>query len=119
MGNKMIYIFAGIYVTGLSLFMLWHRAWFSPDQFFVAAIIAVIFLGRFKLFLADWVPFLLLFFSYEYLRGLADIVNKSVHITPMISADKVIFGFIPTIKLQQLLYHPGVVRWYDVAASIL
>ncbi|MDP2671523.1 MAG: phosphatase PAP2 family protein [bacterium] len=117
--NKFLYLICIIYLVALSLFMLWHRMWFSPDQFLIAAVVAALILGKFGQFVKDWVPFVLLFLGYEALRGLAPILNKNVHITEMIQADKFIFGFLPTIRLQELLFYPGQPQWYDFVAIIL
>lgn len=63
--NKLIYILPIVYILAVSIYMLWHRAWFSPDQFFAFAILATLFIGRTKQFLRDWVPVLLLaFFTF-------------------------------------------------------
>lgn len=93
--------------------MILHRIWFSPDQFFVFALIGVMILGRAKAFIMDWGPFLFLFIGYEFLRGLVPAVSKNVHIFPMINLDKFFFGFIPTVKAQTLLYTPANLHWYD------
>jgi membrane-associated phospholipid phosphatase len=37
----------------------------------------------------------------------------------MINIDKFIFGFVPTVKLQSLLYNPNHLMWYDYVAVIL
>jgi len=118
--KKAMLIFPILYLVGVSIYMIWHRAWFSPDQFFIVAIIAVILIGgRTKQFLWDWIPVLLLLFGYEYLRGLAPLLTKNPNIWPMIQADQFLFGFLPTIKLQELLYSPTNTRWYDYIAVIL
>lgn len=116
--NLLIYSICIIYVVGISIFMLAHRMWLSPDQFFLVAIVAAIAIGGLWRFLRDWTPFILLFLSYEYMRGLAPLLNKSVHITEMINADKYLFGFVPTIKLQAALFHPGNPQWYDFVSII-
>jgi hypothetical protein len=109
-----------LYVIGVSVYMIWHRAWFSPDQFFSIALISVILIGgRTKQFLWDWIPVLLLLFGYEYLRGLTPLLAKSPNIWPMIQADRFMFGYLPTIKLQELLYSSAYLRWYDYMAVIL
>lgn len=111
--NKLIYILVGTYILGVSVFMLWHRAWVSIDQFFAIAIIIALVLGRVKAFFMDWVPVVVLYCSYEYLRGVAPLLNSYVNIWPMINIDRFLFGTIPTVTLQQSLYHPGILRWYD------
>ncbi len=118
--KKAMLVLPVLYILGVSIYMIWHRAWFSPDQFFSVALIAVILIGgRTKQFLWDWIPVLLLLFGYEYLRGLAPLLTKNPNIWPMIRADQFMFGFIPSIKLQELLYSPVTPRWYDYMAVIL
>jgi hypothetical protein len=108
-----------VYVLAVSCFMIWHRAWLSPDQFFGFAIFGALFIGRIKLFLQDWIPVLLLLFGYEYLRGIIPILAKTPHIYPMINADLMIFGYLPTIKLQSLLFTDYLFHWYDYLAVTL
>jgi hypothetical protein len=111
--DKTIAIISVIYIVGVSIYMLAHRYWFSPDQFFVFALIGALFLGRTHQFIRDWGPFLFLFFGYEFMRGLVPLVSKNVNILPMIHADKMMFGFVPTIWLQTHLYTPSHLHWYD------
>jgi hypothetical protein len=99
--------------------MLWHRAWLSPDQFFAFAILATLFIGRTKQFLQDWIPVLLLLFGYEYLRGIVPYLTKYVNIWPMIRADMLLFGYLPTIKLQAVLFDGVTLHWYDYVAVTL
>lgn len=117
--DKVIITIPVLYVIGVSVYMIWHRAWLSPDQFFAFALIAVIFLGRTRQFLWDWVPVLLLLFGYEYLRGLAPQLSGRPNIWPMISADRYLFGFLPTIKLQDVLFNSNKLHWYDYVSVIL
>lgn len=117
--NRLIYLICFSYLLVISAFMVWHRLWFSPDQFFLAAILVAIFIGGLGRFLKDWAPFILLFLSYEYLRGLAPFLNDNVHITEMIRADQLLFGYIPTVELQRLFYRSATPQWYDFAASFL
>jgi hypothetical protein len=67
-------------------------------------------------FLRDWLPIALLLVVYNISRGYADDLFDP-HITAMIDVDKALFGgHVPTVWLQQHLYHPQV-HWWDVAAS--
>lgn len=118
-GHRLIYTIALIYITIVSVFMISHRAWLSPDQFFAFAILAVILIGRTKQFLWDWVPVLLLLFGYEYLRGLIPQLSGEAHIWPMINADYFLFGFLPTLKLQSLFFNSSFLQWYDYLAVTL
>jgi PAP2 superfamily len=117
--NKLIYIIPIVYILAVSAYMIWHRAWLSPDQFFAFAILATIFIGRTKQFLRDWIPVLLLLFGYEYLRGIVPYLTKYVNIWPMIRADELLFGFLPTIKLQEILFNGVTIHWYDYVAVTL
>lgn len=117
--NKLIYILPIVYVIAVSVYMIWHRAWFAPDQFFAFAIIGTLLIGRIKQFLHDWIPMLLFLFGYEYLRGIVPALTKSAHIFPMIRADKLLFGSLPTITLQSNLFHAYSIHWYDYVAVTL
>ncbi|MDQ6710616.1 MAG: phosphatase PAP2 family protein [Candidatus Dormibacteraeota bacterium] len=107
----------GSYLGAVTLFMVFvlHLS-VSPERFLILMLIAALVLGRGKLFLADWIPFLVLFLSYEYLRGLSGKVGMPVHdvtdLERLVSA-----GQVPTLLLQHALYHPGQVRWYDIAST--
>ncbi len=86
--------------------------------------------------LVDWGPFLLVVIAYDYSRGWADDLGMGVHFTPMIDADKFLFGQLPTEWLQSHLYHtvtaPGLsngvpviravprgpLRWYEVVFDV-
>ncbi|MGI8664396.1 MAG: phosphatase PAP2 family protein [Acidimicrobiales bacterium] len=82
----------------------------------------------------DWLPFALVLIGYDYSRGWADSVGSSVHYTPQIDADKLLFwGHIPTEWLQEHLFTNrlvpntvgglavrarGPVRWYEVVFDL-
>lgn len=99
--------------------MIWHRAWFSPDQFFVAGLLIMLLLGKFGRFLRDWSAPVVLYLSYEFVRGLIPQLGLKPHVYPMINFDNWVFGFIPTIKLQDLLFSVNGIRWYDYVAVLL
>lgn len=118
-GYKAIKIVTFTYIFLVCVYMISHRIWFSPDQFFIFGLLGTIFIGKAALFLKDWTPFLLLYLSYEFLRGLVPYVTSHVHIFPMINFDQFVFGFIPTVKLQNLLYSSLHLHWYDYVAVTL
>lgn len=66
----------------------------------------------------DWLPFFAVLFAYDMLRGWVG--NNPLfepHVLPQIDFDEFLFnGSIPPVELQQALYEPGVLHWYDVAA---
>jgi hypothetical protein len=117
--EKIITILPIIYLVSICVYMLAHRMWFSPDQFFLFALVGTFFIGRSRLFILDWGPFLSLFFGYEFLHGLVPLVTNRVNIWPMIMADKWFFGFIPASQLQTWFYTPANLHWYDYLFVIL
>ena len=113
----------GGYLAVVTLFMVFvlHIS-VSPERFLLLMLIAALVLGRARLFLADWIPFLVLFLSYEYLRGLGGKLGMPIH--DVTSLERLIsFGQVPTLLLQQAFYQPGHfhqshVSWYDIAATM-
>jgi len=88
----------------------------TPDVMAVAFGLGAVILGRGRLFLRDWLPFVVLFLAYELMRGLADNVGLPVHITDMVTAERLAsFGHIPSQVLQDAL-HPA--SGVDVIAEI-
>lgn len=102
-----------LYLLAICIYMISHRSWFSPDQFFAFALFGSFIVGRARMFFFDWIPFVLFFVGYELLRGIVPYIIGNVHIFPMIKIDEFIFGSIPTIKLQSIFYNPSKLTWYD------
>lgn len=117
--NKLVIWGSVVYIVAICGYMILHRIWFSPDQFFIFALFGSLIIGRASLFLIDWGPFLSLFLGYEFLRGLVPFVSSRVHFLPMIHVDERIFGFIPTVQFQSWLYTPAHLHWYDYLAVTL
>jgi hypothetical protein len=117
--DRLMFRLAIAYGAAVSVYVIWHRTFLSPDQFLVIGMLAALMLGRAKAFLRDWIPLILLLFGYEYIRGLVETINQSVHILPMIQFDRLVFGTVPTVELQTRFYTPGQPQWYDYAAVVL
>lgn len=66
--HKITFFLPIAYFVIVSTFLIWHGTWFSPDQFFVAAILLTLTLGRLKEFIMDWSVPVVLLLSYDYLR---------------------------------------------------
>jgi hypothetical protein len=88
--------------------------------------------------LHDWAPLLAVLFAYDFLRGQANELGGRLadlpaldngkegaagidhaHVLPQLRADEWLFGWflggdVPTVWLQDRLYVPGDVQWYDV-----
>ncbi len=67
----------------------------------------------------DWLPLVAVLAAYDLTRGAADSLGIGVHYRPMIEFDRSLFGEVPTVWLQRHLYEPGVVRWWDVAFTLV
>lgn len=90
-----------------------RRNFWTPDTLFIVLFVLAIVFGKARPFLVRFVPFIGLLLVYDSFRGIADDLNKSVHFTEMIWADRALFGgILPTAWLQQLWWH-GQVMWYD------
>ncbi len=85
----------------------------TPDKFLIVGLLLALFLAKPGTFLMDWSPFVALFLAYEYLRGLVPALGWKVHVLPLIRADEVLFGAIPTLTLQSILYSEAGPRFYD------
>jgi membrane-associated phospholipid phosphatase len=108
---------AGAYLGAVTLFMVFvlHLS-VSPERLLLLMLIAALVLGRARLFLADWIPFLVLFLSYEYLRGLGSKTGLGHY--DVTGLEQALFGGnVPSVVLQHAFYHAGSVRWYDIAAT--
>jgi len=67
----------------------------------------------------DWLPFVAVLFAYDYSRGLAQEVGMPLQVTPQLHLEKLLFfGRVPSVWLQQHLYHVGEIRWWDVVVSV-
>jgi membrane-associated phospholipid phosphatase len=59
-------------------------------------------------------------FAYDYSRGIADELNRPVHVDGPRDIDRVLFfGADPTVWMQRQFYEADAVRWYDVAGSLV
>jgi hypothetical protein len=115
--NDRILLWAvGAYIAVLSALMLARGVSITPDVLLVAFGLAAVILGRGRLFLRDWIPFIGLFFAYELMRGYADDLGLAVHVTDILAIEKTLFfGHLPTQVLQDLL-HPA--TGTDILATV-
>jgi hypothetical protein len=67
--------------------------------------------------LVEWLPFALVLWAYDLLRGRADGLLFDAYVRPQLEADRLLFGEVPSVWLQERLWHgAGDVRWYDYAS---
>ncbi|MCA1693740.1 MAG: phosphatase PAP2 family protein, partial [Actinobacteria bacterium] len=75
-------------------------------------------------FARDWAPLIVVLVAYNFSRGAADNLGFPLHVSEPITADEWLTGWftggeIPTVWLQQHLYTPGHVHWYDIAGAFV
>ena len=105
-----------IYLAVIFDVMLWRGISIEPEWVILALLVIAIAMGRGLTFLADWGPFLLLFFAYEAMRGFASKTGFAPH--DLSGIERAVFGgTLPTLTLQHDFYHPGVVGVQDVVAT--
>lgn len=122
-GLLAVLLFVGYMAIAVGLYV-WRGAYFTPDRWAILLFVAAIALGQWKAFLRDWIPVVLIIFGYEFMRGIAyqfiQDRHRTVHLTELISADRTMFfGHLPTLWLQNKLYVPGTIHWYDVLAMVM
>jgi membrane-associated phospholipid phosphatase len=62
----------------------------------------------------DWLPFIAVIVAYDLLRGLSDGVVSTPHYAQQVDAERFLFfGHLPTLWLQQRLWHPPAFHIYD------
>ena len=66
--------------------------------------------------LLDWLPFTAVLIAYDYSRGVADALGMPLHVSDVAAVDRLAFGQVPTVWLQNRYFDPGSPHWYDAAA---
>ena len=95
--------------------MLWRGISIEPEWVVLALLVIAIAMGRGRTFIADWGPFLLLFFAYEAMRGFAAKTGFPPH--DLSGLEQVVFaGTMPTLVLQHAIYRIESVSPPDVVA---
>jgi PAP2 superfamily protein len=117
--DRILLIAVGGYIALLSALMLARGVSITPDVLLVALGLAAVLLGRGRLFLRDWIPFIGLFFAYELMRGYADNFGASIHVTDVLDLERWLFlGHLPTQVLQEWLHPASGVDLVAVVATI-
>jgi membrane-associated phospholipid phosphatase len=108
-----------LYVIAVTAFLVWRGISVSPDYLALIFLLGALMLGRFKAFIVDWLPFVVLFLVYELLRGFAGASGVPVHYVEPIAIDRWLgLGQIPTLWLQHALHHPGPPSALDIIATL-
>jgi membrane-associated phospholipid phosphatase len=93
--------------------MLWRGIEIEPQWVALALLVVAAAMGRGRQFIFDFVPFLLLFFAYEVMRGFASKTGFAPH--DLSGLERLLFaGNLPTVVLQRAFYDPHQIRLLDV-----
>lgn len=102
----------------MTFFMIWEGISITPDRYVLFLFFGILLIHRSRKFILDWLPFIFLLISYDFLRGFADNLDPYVHYQEMIFIDKWLFGQIPTIILQDSFFQVGKINWYDYLSTM-
>ncbi len=103
----------------MTAFMIWQGIGIAPDRYAFVLLLGSLLVKRTRAFILDWIPFLFILLAYDFLRGFTAATEARSHIFEMIDFDKWLFGgSLPTLWLQEHLYIPGQIHWYDFLATI-
>jgi hypothetical protein len=106
--------FRHLYTACVIAFLIFFKAFWSPDILFLVFLTIFAVYGHGKDYIRKFTPFVALLISYDALRGLVPFISSRVHFTEMINFDKWLFhGNIPTLVLQHAWYNGHNLRWYD------
>ncbi len=113
-----IFIFT-LYILGMTFLMIWQGIGIAPDRYAFVLLLGSLLIKRTRRFLLDWLPFILILISYDFLRGLADNINPRIHYFPQMHFDELLFGQLPTVSLQKLFFQANFLHWYDFLFTYL
>lgn len=103
----------GVFGTLVCITVFVHSPSFpTPDKLIVFLVFAFMAFGQTIEGLKRFTPFIVLMLVYESFRGLADHLNSHVDYLFAPHLDKLIFGNLPTVYLQNWLWD-GHTSWYD------
>ncbi len=109
-----------LYALLLGAWFIYSHTWPAPDMIAICLLAFAFLAARGLSFLRDWSPFVLLLLGYIALTGVAGGLAAHAHIAFPINLDRWLFrGALPTTFLQQQLWDPDRVHWYDYLATSL
>jgi membrane-associated phospholipid phosphatase len=108
-----------VYVVALTLTIVSWGLPLARDQLFIwlglgMAAFSVAAWRSWGRMLLEWLPFYGLLVAYDFLRGAVAVAPADAHVAPQLDLDKLVGGgTVPTVWLQDHLWHAGNPHWYD------
>lgn len=99
-------IFPAVYALILFALCLAYGVIPGPELIALSFFIYAAYNKRSRRFVKDWFPFVSLILGYEALNALVPSLKITVHVIEPINADMHLFGFLPTLMLQQYYRAP-------------
>lgn len=105
------------YIVLMTIFMITQGVGITPDRYALMLFLGSLIVKKTRSFLLDWLPFIFLLISYDFLRSLAEKFGARVHFFEMVYFDEKIFGQLPTTYLQQRFFDQNNLAWYDFLST--
>jgi hypothetical protein len=110
----------GLYVVCVAVGFLYFNMRLTVEWVAIILFVAAILSGRALLFVRDWGVFVAVLLAWQLASPLATRFKFPWHLQELIAGEKALFfGTVPSVWLQQHLYHPGVVEPWDVFAATM
>ncbi len=92
------FIFVGVIIYLILINQVTNR---RPDHYFFALLVFSFVLGRAraKRFLLDWLPFILFWVAYDMMRGIADTVRGTIHVSEPYRLEHWLFQWLPGMDM--------------------
>ena len=116
------YLFVGAFLIYIIIIfaVFTYKDKFVDVHTIVLSLFLVAFLiGQSRSFLREFVPFTIIIFAYQIMRGYADDLAGHVNIGNIIRVERFLFGNVPTVVLQKKFYTHGSYHIYDFLAFTL
>lgn len=107
-----------VYIVVMTAIMIWLGIGIAPDRYALVLLLGALVIKKARKFFIDWVPFLFILISYDFLRGLAGALVPRANFTFPILADQAIFGVVPAVSLQAAFFNPLNLQWYDYFLTV-
>lgn len=75
--------------------------------------------GAIKQLVRDWIPLFGVVLAYDYSRGAADSVGMPVHWSLPITFDELLFGEVPSVRLQRWMNIGSTPHWYEAITAAI
>lgn len=103
----------------MTVIMMWQGIDILLARYAFVLLLGSLLVKRARRFILDWIPFLFIIISYDFLRGLVVLLIPQVHYGELIQADFKIFNQIAALTLQKNFFHPQHLTWYDFVATLI